>query len=68
MEPIERSTSEVLEHHLASMAEKDIEAVMMDYDDEIVFVTAEGVKQGKSALREFFVNDFKNVFPKGSCF
>lgn len=44
----------VFDRHVAAFANHDIDAVMADYSEDSVFVTPEGVFEGKVAIRSLF--------------
>jgi len=48
------TTREILDHHLAAFFVYDIEGVLSDYDEDIVFFTANGPLNGRDAVRRFF--------------
>ena len=54
-----RSTQEVLQHHLESLAAQDIEAVVSDYADDASLISPEVTVTGAEALNEFFVGLLK---------
>jgi hypothetical protein len=64
----ERTTLEVLEHHLGAILTGDLDAVLADYADDAVVVWAEGVVRGDEALRAFFSGVITDVVPPGSYF
>lgn len=48
------ATAAVWQRHLESALSGDIDAVMSDFSDHSVIVTADGVLEGKAAIRAFF--------------
>ena len=50
-----RSTEEVLNHHLSSFGAGDVEAIMEDYTDDSVIILQSGLLEGKEAIRGLFV-------------
>lgn len=48
------TTREILDHHLAAFFADDLEGVLSDYGEDIVFFTADGPLSGVDAVRPFF--------------
>lgn len=48
------ASAAVFDRHLAAFARHDIDAIMADYGRDSVFVTPEGVFEGKEAIRSLF--------------
>lgn len=48
------STSEVLDRHLKSFAELDVDGLVADYSPDAVFFVAEGPLKGPGAIRPLF--------------
>ena len=48
------STSEVLDRHLSSFAERDLEGVLADYSPDAVFFSPAGPLKGPDAIKPFF--------------
>ena len=59
-------TRAVLDHHLASLAAGDTDALLEDYTDESVLVTGEGVVRGRDALRAVFDQFVSGLFAPGT--
>jgi len=53
----------LLMHHLASFTDNDLDAVVSDYTDESVLVTADATYSGRAAIRGFFA-DLIREFPR----
>lgn len=51
----------VFDRHLAAFAKHDIDAIMADYGEDSVFVTPQGVFEGRVAIRSLF-NDLLAEF------
>jgi len=52
---IVRSTKDVLQHHLESLAKGDLEEIKRDYAENATIITsAQGVHSGKAAIGRFF--------------
>lgn len=49
-----RTPEQVVRHHFAAAAARDLEAVLSDYADDAVIITANGVVRGKDAVRATF--------------
>ena len=57
-----RTTREILDHHLNAFFAYDLEGVLSDYADDIVFFTADGPLEGVEAVRPLFeglITDFR---------
>ena len=65
MQTIEISAAAVLEHHLATFVNNDLDGLMNDYTDESELWTENGVIKGREGIRSFFSYAF-GLFPKGS--
>jgi len=50
----DRTPEQVATHHMAAFATKSLDNVVSDYADDALFVTADGVLQGKAAIRNFW--------------
>lgn len=55
-----QSPADVVNHHMASVAKSDIDAMMSDYADDAVVLEAGQAIQGKAAIRALF----ERIFPK----
>ncbi|HTT05199.1 MAG TPA: nuclear transport factor 2 family protein [Steroidobacteraceae bacterium] len=49
-----RTPEQVVRHHFAAAAARDLDAVVSDYADDAVLITANGVVRGKDAVRAAF--------------
>ena len=59
-------THQVIKQHLTAFLEdRGVDAILSDYHDDAVFVTAQAVYSGKSAIRDFFVSFLANL-PDGA--
>jgi len=57
-----QSISDVLDRHLRSFAERDVEGVLADYSSDAVFFSPAGPLKGPDAIRPFFqtlVSEFR---------
>ncbi|MAY38280.1 MULTISPECIES: nuclear transport factor 2 family protein [Spongiibacter] len=61
----QRSTEEVVRHHLASLLDGNIDRILTDYDDCTTVFTPDGPVQGLAPLRQLFQN-FLGQLPPGS--
>jgi hypothetical protein len=53
----------VLDRHLAAFASRDVDAIMADYSEDAVFITPQGVFEGRAEIRglfEGFVEEFSS--------
>ena len=48
------STKEVIDHHLQAFGERDLTAVLSDYDPDAVFFTQRELLRGTDAIRPLF--------------
>ena len=48
------STSDVLDHHLKSFGERDVDAILSDYASDAVLFTPGGPNKGPEAMRPLF--------------
>jgi ketosteroid isomerase-like protein len=53
-EPAAGTPEQIIAHHFATFASGDLDAVMSDYADDAVLITAAGVAHGKAAIRAQF--------------
>lgn len=53
-----RSAQEVVEAHLAAVAEGDLVTILKNYRDDVVIVTPQGVLEGPSGVEAFFTQAF----------
>jgi ketosteroid isomerase-like protein len=54
MELSKRSPEEVVKAHLDAINASDLDLIMRDYADDVVFASFEGAQQGKEAARAMF--------------
>jgi hypothetical protein len=59
----ERTTAEVLQHHMDFLAMGNVEETVADYAQDAVIITGDGMVKGKDAIRAFFTNSVTNVLP-----
>lgn len=50
----ERSAAAVLDHHVQAFAAGDVEAMLADYTEDAVFITAQGILKGPAEIRPLF--------------
>ena len=62
---LQTKTKEILDHHVASFLEADVEEIMKGYSEQSELLTLQGPVKGLNAIRSFFEETFKAV-PKGS--
>jgi ketosteroid isomerase-like protein len=55
----------LITHHLSSFQDNDLEALMSDYTEESVFITADATYTGIAEIRAFFA-ELIPLFPKQS--
>jgi hypothetical protein len=60
-EPTERT----LRHHLKAFGAGDLVAIMVDYADDALMITADETFRGHEQIRRFFAGIFGKVFPQG---
>lgn len=53
-QPASSPASAALDRHLAAFAKHDVDAIMADYSDQAVFITPDGVLNGKTQIRSLF--------------
>lgn len=49
-----RTPQEVFAHHAEALGAGDLDGIVDDYADDAVFITPDGIKQGKDGIREAF--------------
>lgn len=49
-----RTPQEVFQHHAEVLIGGDIDGIVEDYADDVVFITPAGVKRGRQGIREAF--------------
>ncbi len=62
------STNEVLEHHLKSFAECDVDGVVADYSSDAVLFVPSGPLKGPAAIRPIFESLIWEFAKPGSSF
>jgi len=62
------STANTLAHHLESLVDGDVDALMSDYSDSSVLITPDGPLRGLSEIRRLFSKITTNILPSGSEF
>ena len=60
------NTREVLDHHLRSVADGELDEVLSDYVDESVLVTGDFVAKGQDAIRDAFKDFLAGTFKPGT--
>jgi ketosteroid isomerase-like protein len=53
-EQVARTPQEVFQHHAEALGAEDIDAIVSDYADDAIFITPDGVLQGKDGVRQAF--------------
>ena len=61
-----QETERTLVRHWQAFGAGDVEAIMADYAEDAVLITADGPSKGHAAIRALFVNAFANMFPPKS--
>ena len=49
-----RTPQQVFAHHAEALGAGDLDGIVDDYSDDAVFITPDGIKQGKDGIREAF--------------
>ena len=49
-----RTPQEVFQHHAQALGAGDLDEIVADYADDAVFITPDGIKEGKEGIREAF--------------
>jgi hypothetical protein len=49
-----RTPQEVFQHHAEALGAGDLDGIVDDYADDAVFITPDGIKEGKEGIREAF--------------
>ena len=62
------TTQQVLEHHLKSFGEGDLEGILEDFADESVIFTPDGILRGPSERRGLFEAFFAEFAKPGASF
>ncbi len=60
------TTERTLAHHLESLENDDLDAVMSDYSESSVVLTPDGPLRGLEAIRSLFGKIIKDMLPPGS--
>jgi ketosteroid isomerase-like protein len=60
----ERS-EKTLSHHLKAFGTGDLEAIMVDYAEDVLLITPEEIFKGAGQVRSFFTQLFARIFPEG---
>lgn len=55
----------VLQHHMKAFTAGDIQAILVDYADDAMIVTANETFEGLAEIRRCFTQLFADVFPPG---
>jgi hypothetical protein len=63
-----KTTQSVLEYHLECFGKADVDGIMEDYAPDAAILTPDGVFKGTAAIREFFVQGFKEFTKPGTTF
>ena len=63
-----RSTEETFLHHAQALGEGDVDEVMVDYAEDAVVFTPDGVLHGHDEIRPFFERSVTEVLPPGTDF
>lgn len=62
------STLDIIDNHLRSFREGDLDRLMQDYGDDTVFFTVDGALQGPAAIRAFMAGLFREFAKPGADF
>ena len=62
------STARTLAHHLESLVDGNVDAIMTDYSDSSVLITPDGPLRGLGEIRRLFSKIVGNMLPAGSEF
>jgi ketosteroid isomerase-like protein len=62
------ATQEVLDHHLTSFADRNLDGIMADYAPDAVLFTADGPLRGPGAIRPLFVAMLAEFAKPGATF
>ena len=63
----EKTTAEVLNHHLSAFGNNNLEEILKDYTEDSEIFTPSGPIKGLLAIEQFFT-DYFNAIPTGSAF
>ena len=67
MNTIEKSTSNILTHHLTAFGDNNLDEIMLDYTEQSTVLTDKGAVKGIENIRKFFEVMF-SLIPTGSQF
>jgi hypothetical protein len=56
-----RTAEEIFSHHAQALGSEDLEATILDYTEDSVLITPDGVMRGKAAIRDFFNSLFQSL-------
>jgi hypothetical protein len=56
-----RSPQEVFNHHAQALGAEDLEEIVADYSDDVIFITPAGVLRGKDSIRQAFTKLLSEV-------
>ncbi len=62
-DPAVRTPEQIVRHHFAAAAARNLQAVVDDYAEDAVLVTADGVVHGKAAVRAAFAQLLRGPQP-----
>jgi len=61
-----QTTRQVLEHHLGTLGAGDLNGILSDYMDDSILISADGVLEGRQAIRGFFEGVLASLFKPGT--
>ena len=56
-----RTPEQIFAHHGQALGTEDLDATVLDYTEDSVLITPDGVMRGKAAIRDFFNNLFQSL-------
>ncbi|MGH7762801.1 MAG: nuclear transport factor 2 family protein [Candidatus Dormibacteraceae bacterium] len=59
-------TRQVFEHHVQALGRGDVEAILSDYTEDSVLITADAVLKGRQAIRAGFEGFVAGIFKPGT--
>lgn len=62
------TTQQILEHHLKSFGEGDLDGILEDYTEESVLFTSDGILRGPGEMRSLFEAFFAEFAKPGASF
>jgi ketosteroid isomerase-like protein len=62
---VTEQTEKVLQHHLNAFSAGDVAAILADYADDALIITANETFKGLAEIRRWFTHLFADVFPPG---